>query len=103
MTNTFLVCMQWDSFISASNPGFQTPKQKNSRNQLTQETETIVKAWKYRRAEEDHYGNPFFVAAVGATFLSILITQFGLASRMPKVSIQQVALISMKVCRIQCT
>ena len=103
--------MQWDSFITASNPGFQTPKQKNSRNLLTQETETIVKAWcdrmkengKYRRSEEDPYGNPFFVAAVGATFLSIPITQFGLASRMPKVSIQQVALISMKVCRIQCT
>lgn len=98
---TLLSMVKWEAFITASRTSFQVPKKGQKPSDLEKANvigwcnEMLVND-AYRRALADPYGNPAFVAAVGFVFNNIRF-QGGHATSPPKVSMQQLALISLKV------
>lgn len=94
--------MQWEHFIKSSKPGFEVPKAKVK---YSQEMKEMVDSWcgnmkegdKYRRGPDDPYGNPHFIAALGATCQNIPMDGLGFGTQKPTVTIPVLALLSMKV------
>lgn len=91
--------------MTASRCGFPIPKK--GEKHASDETKAMVFRWcqdtlredGYRRTATDPYGNPAFVVAVGEVFNPNFKAVNGYAPHPPTVSMQQLAMVSLKVRR----
>ena len=91
-------------FIKASRPAFDVPKKGSAREFSDIERQRVIE-WcngalnqdNYRMSVGDPFGNPAFVAAVGAVWCNMKVTPAGFATATPQVTVQQLALLSLKV------
>ena len=90
--------------MKASRATFDVPK-KGKASEITDIERQRVVEWcncvlslgKYRMSLSDPFGNPAFVATVGAVWCNMKVTQAGYATTKPRVTVQQLALVSLKV------
>lgn len=91
-------------FIKASRPAFGVPKKGKGSEVRDIDRERIIE-WcngalsqdTYRMSVGDPFGNPAFVATVGAVWCNMKVSETGHVPAKPNVTVQQLALVSLKV------
>ena len=90
--------------MKASRTAFDVPK-KGKGSEIPEMNRQRVLEWcndalafgRYRSSLQDPFGNPAFVATVGAVWCNMKVTAGGFAPAKPLVTVQQLAFVSLKV------